>query len=463
MDIITNFKSTNKNSFWYTSKKQLLNPPGVLGDISEWVNKTAVAPQPKLSNNAALVVVAALIGQLYQTEQGSSPNLFLVDIARTGAGKEHPRRAVMTLLFELGLPELICGGEISSGQAIIANVQECAVKIYVIDEFGQCLQRWTARNASPHQRLIYQTFLRLHSSSQTTLEGSVYADSSKNQSSVSRPCVNIYGSTTGTELARALSAADLENGFLNRLLLTQAPQEIPERKRRKENALIPGIPKALTEWYERLRRSITDSGEPTTVKCDENAHELLQNFLTDTTRIQNAESEHGLENLIVRAPEHCERIALICAASRNASNPSIDIEDASYAINFVKGSVKTMLEFYKENVFESNHQRNMQRIFTILSKTKEYKEKKHADIRSNGYMPEELLIKKTGLLKDVFLRHIDTMIASGQVKKYTYKPDGLEKSTYILTDNIDDEKVDFSNMSGPVASAVVQFPLKKPK
>ncbi|MEE9355418.1 MAG: DUF3987 domain-containing protein [Methylococcaceae bacterium] len=463
METITEFDSTTKNSFWYTSEQQLLNPPGVLGVISEWVNQTAVSPQPKLSNNAALVVVAALIGQLHQTEQGSSPNLFLVDIARTGAGKEHPRRAVMTLLFELGLPELICGGEISSGQAIIANAQECPVKIYVIDEFGQCLQRWTARNSSPHQRLIYQTFLRLHSSGQTELEGSVYADSSKNQSNVSRPCVNIYGSTTSAELARALSATDCENGFLNRLLLTQAAQDIPDRSRRKENALMPGIPKAVTEWYERLRRSITDPSKPKTVKCDEDAHELLQYFLDDTIRIQNAESEHGLENLIARAPEHCERIALICAVSRNESNPRINIEDASYAINFVKGCVKSMLEFYKENVFESNHQRNMQRILTILGKTKEYKEKKYASIRSKGYMPEELLIKKTGLLKDVFLRHIDTMIASGQVKRYTYKPDGLEKSTYILTENSGNEKTTDSGMGSPDPSAVVQFPLKKPK
>ena len=63
---------------------------GILGDVSDWINSTAIIPVPELSLAAALALMGGLFGGRALGPTRTGVNLFVTTLLETAGGKGHP-------------------------------------------------------------------------------------------------------------------------------------------------------------------------------------------------------------------------------------------------------------------------------------------------------------------------------------------------------------------------------------
>src|SRR6185437_2888829 len=69
--------------------------PGVMKEMHTWMRTTSPKPQPALCLGATLAFMAAAIGRKVQLQHwGVRPNVYVLAIAHSGAGKERPLSAI---------------------------------------------------------------------------------------------------------------------------------------------------------------------------------------------------------------------------------------------------------------------------------------------------------------------------------------------------------------------------------
>ena len=180
----------------------------------------------------------AIFGRRYvMAEIKTKCNLFVIAVAKTGAGKDHSRQRIKELMAAAGLHQYICGDRFSSGVAILRTLFEFPSRISHLDEMGLYLQSLTAKNAAGHQRDIIKTLLEVYSSSTGVYHGQEYADATNRiRFDINEPNFNFFGTTTPRTLIPALNHDMVDNGTLSRFLLippfedypdTQIPESIP--------------------------------------------------------------------------------------------------------------------------------------------------------------------------------------------------------------------------------------------
>jgi hypothetical protein len=229
----------------------LVKPPGMVGEITEWILQTSQLPQRILAVAGALALVAVVLGRVVASPSGARPNLNLVGVAETGYGKDHARSCIKRALFAAGLDALLGGEEIASAQGLMSRMAAAPVSIYLLDEFGVTLSAMKNRNAGNHERLIGAAFMKLHSSANTFMTGTDRADTKLNpRKDVRFPHCVLYGTTTPRTFYDALDGADVASGFLNRLMVVEAPSTPPIW----QEAALWGVPEKLVAWLQSARQ-----------------------------------------------------------------------------------------------------------------------------------------------------------------------------------------------------------------
>jgi len=218
-------RSTRENfpQEWFQS-------PSLVGRVTRWINSTAQQPQPTFALMNTLCMFGAIFGRRYAMARlNTRCNLFVIAVAKPGAGKDHSRQRIKELMALTGLGQLICGDRFSSGVAILRTLHDYPSRISHLDEMGLYLQSLTARNAASHQRDIIKTLLEVYSSSSGVYHGQEYADSKDRQRlDINQPNFNFFGTTTPRTLIPALNHDMVDNGTLSRILLVPPFDDYPD-------------------------------------------------------------------------------------------------------------------------------------------------------------------------------------------------------------------------------------------
>jgi hypothetical protein len=111
--------------------------PGLLGDMVRWMTATAVSPQPFLALGASLCALGVAMGRRYRLEAPDTrSNVYVIALADSGGGKDHPRKCVRRLLVEAGMGSYLGGETLASGSALMTSVAQHPVRLFQVDEFG---------------------------------------------------------------------------------------------------------------------------------------------------------------------------------------------------------------------------------------------------------------------------------------------------------------------------------------
>ena len=122
-------------------RHDLLNPPGLVGEITRWINSRCTYPRKHLAVAAALHIVSNAAGMNYLVAgTETSLNLFSVGIADSRTGKGAIKRCIDEVNTALGLGRASYG-KFKSAQELARNALEHQIIVYVYDEFGKQLQK----------------------------------------------------------------------------------------------------------------------------------------------------------------------------------------------------------------------------------------------------------------------------------------------------------------------------------
>jgi hypothetical protein len=220
------FQSAGKPPEW------LLGCDGGLGLFVNECVGSAVKEQPWLTLAGALAAFSTAMGRRFMGPTGLRPNLYLLGVAPSASGKDHPQKWARELLHKAGLHSLVGGSVIASGAGMTSALEKQPVQLWVIDEVAALIKAATERGAAAHMAHVNTLMLAMYSMAGSTYMGTDYADkTTKPRAVISQPSLHFYGNTTPSGLWGALASEAAVGGLLGRCLLFES-DELPYPKDR---------------------------------------------------------------------------------------------------------------------------------------------------------------------------------------------------------------------------------------
>lgn len=340
----------------------LCRPPGLVGEICQWINATSMSPQPFLTLACVLAFCGVLFGRKVRDTLDTRTNLYCLGVASSSAGKNHAPKQIRKIAHYAGCGALIGGDDVASDTAIEECLARSPATLCMWDEIGFLLSYIRSGVSQHHARIIPQ-LMKLYSSAGSVFKGKMYADS-ENQRTIIQPCFSLYGTSTFKRFIPGISDEQIEDGWLARCLVFRTHVK-PHKKRESIDAPVPQhIQDQVSAWFARQIGEIDSnnigalavyhgsSGEtieqPPQQIIIPRAPEAEQLFIAfDNESCAYGESNPVVATLWLKSEENARKIALILAAGENFDNPYITYPIADYSCRLIR---HLLLDFGKEIV-----------------------------------------------------------------------------------------------------------------
>lgn len=358
-----------------------IEPIGILKPICDYINATAPVPQPVLALNAALDaalgLVAALLGRKVQSATGLRTNLYINSLAQSGTGKGHAPKIIGKILRETGHGAILGGSKIASGAALFNRAASQPNTFFSLDEFGKVLGGITGKlGAVPeYKRSIIDNLLELYNRADEVITGTEYADQSIARKDIEYPCISVYAITTPETFFEAIDARSMEDGLLNRFITCPLPVSDQDPVF-NEDAFIPDdLPYEIVQYIEQIDKKITGYGgnvqqftgkKPIRVMNSPDADVLFREFREQVAQKRLELKGTGFDLLWKRAPENAIKIAMIVAVG----DLSLAIEDhhANWAIRYVDFWMTRFVKIAQQRLSESQFHALEQDVYRLICK-----------------------------------------------------------------------------------------------
>jgi hypothetical protein len=354
----------------------LCEVPGLVGQIVEWLNLTARNPSPTLNLGAALAYVGALAGRRYEGPTGLRSNVYVVGLAASGFGKEHPRAGVKALASASGtLAKFFGGNKISSSSALRNRVKQNPSLVYMIDEFGGFMRKVTSPKSGNHEKEIAEDLLEMTGTAGSIFMGADYAQNLAEP--IHNPNVCIYGTSTPDAFWKALASGSVADGFLPRFIMLDAGVTRPEPRdpqasvNNPPSALIEDIQSFAVHKFGSKLNGVLASGsmsmKPIPAEWGEGAKRVFD-LLVDRMFKTMDSSSKDLEPIYARVAENSVRLALIIAAGVDYQRPVISEGIMQWAADVAQRSSLMMIEQAEERMADNDRQAEYKRVRSIIDR-----------------------------------------------------------------------------------------------
>lgn len=341
-----------------------LNPPGLVGEIADWICDWTAEPIRIHAVGAALVIVGTIIGRkIYTRTRPSSAALYIGAIAPSGMGKQHPQDAIRLALDEVaGSSSLHCGWNVSL-PALVMALHTNASKAMVADEFADKLIGLRSKNASTSQSAISEGLRSLWGTNTGTYSPDVSL--ARGDAKILRPHLSFYGASTVKDFTRSLVSKDVTNGLFNRFLILPRFGEVQNKPDPDGIMVLPAALKDRLQWLSsclspmQLTMAARGDGfpsEPILVPMDAGADALNeQNKAHQQQMLMASETDDALM-LWGRFAEQAKRVAMIVAVGRSPGDPgsvSITRSDLEWSTALVTYSIEQFIGMVRRDMVES--------------------------------------------------------------------------------------------------------------
>lgn len=353
----------------------VLNVPGLLGDIVQWIVASSQKPQPALALGAAVTVLGTAMGRQIAGPTDSGTALYVVGLAGTGFGKNVPLKAVAKILASAKMLHHLGPDEFISMPAVINFLVRSPLSVCPMDEFGAFLKRINNRRASGFEASISKVLRTTWTSNFEIMKMPEWAG--RQSENIMSPCMSIFGVSTPAEFYAALAGGDVNNGFLNRFIAIHSKTKPEARRRTADPGEVPAsISDGVRDIYLRkgdmfaagLNRSDVaplHDRVPWDNPSVERMHE-------DHVKACDDECNHHPERepFLARTAEMAVRLATIRAVGIDPAYPTVKMSDLDWGIEFARYSAATMMAGVMENMSESDDQSNYKLVLGIVREMK---------------------------------------------------------------------------------------------
>lgn len=322
-------------------------PPGLVGEVAQYIYQTAVRPVPEIALGAAIAITAGVCARSYNIS-GSGLNQYLILLAKTGAGKEGAVTGIDNLIAAIRpqvptVDQFIGPSAFASGQALIKVLDDRPCFVSVLGEFGLTLQQLCDPRASSPQIMLKKVLLDLYSKSgwNKVLRSSVYSDTDKNTKIVQAPNVTILGESTPESFFEGLDSIHIAEGLIPRFSVIEYTGPRPPRNR---NANTPPSQQLVARFSELVAVSLTtaNNGTCANVQMESSAIQLMDEFDAKADGMINAAGSDVDMQLWNRAHLKALKLAAVIAVGCNPHAPVVTPDIARWSIDFVERDVAVM-------------------------------------------------------------------------------------------------------------------------
>ncbi|MCQ2392391.1 MAG: DUF3987 domain-containing protein [Kiritimatiellae bacterium] len=342
------------------------HPGGFVEEVMNFINETAVCPQPLFALAAALTLAGLLYGRRVQASDGQRTNIFAMTIGYTSSGKDHALKSIARILDSCNASSLRLG-QVTSDSAIEWALKRQPRLCLLIDEAGYFFSGVTdAKAKGSPQHAIKPALLELWSSANSRWVGKqrVPKDGKTEVPPVviEHPHLCLYSTSQPQILFEGLTRNDLRDGWLARnLFFISTSRPKPTFKVQRE---VPNTIRAEVFAYKA-------EGELVTVPDTPEAMAVFTAFNDRIYAKMLAADKTGDEAnyLYGKAIENARRVALILAVSRagDALRAKIEAADAEYATKLVGYLIATVISSVDESLSENADEKAKKRILKIVA------------------------------------------------------------------------------------------------
>lgn len=371
-------------------KEESIAPPaGMMTNVYDFYNTTAGNKQLGFSLQTALAFGSIILGRTYVTDYNNYTSLFLLNIGKSGTGKEHAKTVLEKLLEDTGNGQFVSGDGYSSAGAVFSQLLIKPKHMSIIDEFGRNLESSSNVKGGDHHRREANTKLmeaigRCHTvmrpQSYSTMTLKKSDAEALNDRIVNNPAITLLGMSTPSTLFKTLGMGAIKDGFVNRFIISISDAE---RTIRKHKPMID-TPQSIIDWAQKVQARAYDqehisSEKPNTIEIKftseaMKAQEEFQWFCVDKS---NKLEKFGMEELPGRSNEMAMRIALICALSRDPMADFIEKCDMEWAIKYVKACLEKTIDKLKVTISSSEYEGHKKEFLTALRDAGDWVRRSH--------------------------------------------------------------------------------------
>jgi len=384
----------------------LCAPPGLVGEIVDWMEASSDRPNRALLLGAALTFVGTLAGRKFATPSNLRSNNYIVSLAPSGHGKEHAISRIKTLAAAAGLDRYVGPARIMSASALRKLVaREPSVGCY-IDEFGGFMSQIHDRRAGMHNAMIRYDMLEMFSTAGTFFAGAEYAGEAATK--IYAPNFSISGTSTPEAFWSSLSSLSASDGLLARLVLLDIHG--PKPKRVKPRLALSEIPEPLIDAVRKLadaggNLSALSSVAPTpkVVPFDAEAEAIDAVRIAEIDASEEVASTEAMP-FVNRVREHALKLALIVAVGCNPIAPVITGPVLDWAYRLARLSAATLIRESADRIADNERGEAMNRILRMIRSAGE-----------RGVTPGRIADKQRGIDARLRAQILHDLVAAGRI------------------------------------------------
>ena len=353
---------------------KLLSIPGFIDDVVKLSMQSAPYPNRVLSFTGALALLAFLVGRKVQDKRDNRSNIYLIALADSGTGKDHPRKVNFNIAFRAGVAGAI-GDAFASGEGLEDALFMHPSMLFQADEFD-CIFNTLKYSKDNRAESINEKLLKFYGASNTIYPLRKKASAKKKDGTVHEiahivnPNLVLLGTAIPQYFYESLSRRVLENGLVARCIIVEAGK-------RGE----AGNPQPITPSDSLIRAATylanldvngnltNEYPKPLIITETPEATAALREVQLECDRRYNfyeAQNEGAAKALWARAHEKVCKLAMLHGISSNVYNPLITDKSVKWAWKFIDHLTRRMLymadRYVYENIFDEKCQRAIRKL-----------------------------------------------------------------------------------------------------
>lgn len=328
----------------------IVKPPGLVGEIADFVYWNSPYPTPEAAITAALGLMAGLCGRCYHVSN-TGLNLYLCLIALTGTGKDTMRKSLSNIRKALkpavnAIDVFFGADEPRSDAGLLKMLERQPSCVSMMSEFGRKLDQMCGVKASSHNKSIADILLRIYGDSGpkgSDVGAMVYSDKTKNTPIIEAPAYSLIADSTPSTFYGVMTNDLIEQGLLQRFIIIEYDGDRPIYNTYHEHAfpsemllgkLFHIATNAITWQHNKYSQPVWLDSKADTMST------TFRNYCDDTIR---QTKEDSLRNMWSRAWLNTLKIAALVAVGINPSNPCITSVEFGWAQQLVTRSVRMVI------------------------------------------------------------------------------------------------------------------------
>lgn len=344
-------------------------PTGIMGDLMELTEKYSEREMPNLALGGAIALMAVVCSNRFRFND-TWPNVFVLNLAPTGAGKSFPQRIIKKILDEKLSSDLIGYGNYRSSSALTKNLVSKRERLDIIDEVAGLFAQM--KSGGLYQTEILDELCKLWSDSNTKFLAGEYSEKT-DTSTCYNPCISIIGSSTISGIKNNLNKLMIEKGLMPRFLIFSHDSYGKIKDDYLDEKLLNKVTDNLKELIAKFPKRKSAVEVPTLhgpmydprnmAPIEKEAISYFNSLKREFASRMESGDHEASKHILSRGKEQIMKLSLLHAVSNGRK---ITLEDLKWAKEVFDISMHNSKAFIEESSVDNEHEKDVTQVFNFI-------------------------------------------------------------------------------------------------